>query len=75
MFHLSHAPDHDLGSHLLIDTATALDPEQPFVVIEGHSPIGPGWHDASVPLTADASYGFVKERSRGPDSGDGRRLS
>jgi hypothetical protein len=29
-----------------------FDPDQPFVVVEGHAPIGAGWHALPMPLTS-----------------------
>lgn len=31
----------------------AFDPDLPYVVIEGHSPVRPGWHALPVPLTGE----------------------
>jgi hypothetical protein len=33
------------------DLVWAFDPGQPFVVVEGHSPAGFGWHAVPIPLT------------------------
>src|SRR3954470_11814830 len=34
------------------DLVRAFDPALPHVVIEGHSPVAPGWHCLEIPLAA-----------------------
>jgi hypothetical protein len=35
------------------DLLCAVDPALPFVIIEGHSPAGPGWQHLTVPISPD----------------------
>jgi hypothetical protein len=51
-FHLSHAPDHDLGSHLLIDTATTQ------VAIRNRHDLNHD-ADASLPIPISRLFGDI----------------